>query len=638
MTPHPDPPAPPAPARRLLAPLLAAALLASGLAAWRFWPRPRPAGPESDDPRLTFDTPFLNVRPEVGYVGDAACARCHADHAETYRRHPMGRSFAPLPDAAGLDRYDEAARNPFERDGVSFRVERRDGRVFHRVSRAGPDGRALFDIEAEARYVIGSGSHGRSYLINRDGYLFQSPISWYSQKNIWDLSPGYTPDRLFERRVGPSCLFCHCNDADPVPDTANLYREPIVRSHAIGCERCHGPGELHAASRARGEAPDSPADPTIVNPGHLEPALREAVCQQCHLQGEARVLRRGRQPFDFRPGLPLHLFWSAFVRPPELTDNKAVSHVEQMADSRCFRGSGGKLGCTSCHDSHRLPAPEQRTAFYRGRCLTCHAEAGCKVPEEKRRQQSPSDDCTACHMPRSPSSDVAHTAVTDHRIVRTAAARPDAPRRWLAPGEMPLSHFHRDRPGADTTRDLGMALVEVAANQPESARPLAATALPLLPEGTAADDPAALEARAEALVMLERPSEGLKVLEAVLARSPRRESALTTAADVARQLNRPAVAVEYWRRALEVNPWPYRYHARLAGALAALGDWPAAAEACRAALERNPVSLPTRRFWVRCLISARQRERAQAEFDTLLALSPASEAEELRRWFAEETR
>ena len=29
---------------------------------------------------------------------------------------------------------------------------------------------------------------GRSYLVAQDGYLFKSPISWYSEKNLWDLA------------------------------------------------------------------------------------------------------------------------------------------------------------------------------------------------------------------------------------------------------------------------------------------------------------------------------------------------------------------------------------------------------------------------------------------------------------------
>ena len=43
---------------------------------------------------------------------------------------------------------------------------------------------------------------------------------------------------------------------------------------------------------------DGPADYTIVNPGRLGWPLREAVCQQCHLGGAARVVRRGRKRAD----------------------------------------------------------------------------------------------------------------------------------------------------------------------------------------------------------------------------------------------------------------------------------------------------------------------------------------------------
>ncbi len=39
---------------------------------------------------------WKNTSPHVKYVGDAACARCHGEIVETYRRHPMGRSLAPI--------------------------------------------------------------------------------------------------------------------------------------------------------------------------------------------------------------------------------------------------------------------------------------------------------------------------------------------------------------------------------------------------------------------------------------------------------------------------------------------------------------------------------------------------------------
>jgi hypothetical protein len=86
-------------------------LLAAG-AVWQWWPRPAAEGPraEDDDPRLTYATPYRNVRPGVKYVGDRVCARCHADLAESFRQHPMGRSLAPVADARAIERYDPTAK------------------------------------------------------------------------------------------------------------------------------------------------------------------------------------------------------------------------------------------------------------------------------------------------------------------------------------------------------------------------------------------------------------------------------------------------------------------------------------------------------------------------------------------------
>src|SRR5262249_38128802 len=75
----------------LLAAFLASAVgIPAALIAWR-------RAPERSR-RLDLDTgsPYRNTRAGVEYVGDAACARCHTEIAETYRRHPMGRSLAPI--------------------------------------------------------------------------------------------------------------------------------------------------------------------------------------------------------------------------------------------------------------------------------------------------------------------------------------------------------------------------------------------------------------------------------------------------------------------------------------------------------------------------------------------------------------
>ena len=88
-----------------------------------------------------------------------------------------------------------------------------------------------------------------------------------------------------------------------------------------------------------------------------------------------------------------------------------------MYASRCFRASSGdaKLGCISCHDPHERPAPAQKVAYYRDRCLNCHADQGCSVPVAVRIKTNPDDSCVACHMP-STGSTINHTAVVDPRV------------------------------------------------------------------------------------------------------------------------------------------------------------------------------------------------------------------------------
>src|SRR6184192_877355 len=99
--------------RLTLAIAAVAALLSMALAA-RWWTsRSTPDSnqrAEASDPRLTLSTPFLNVRPDVKYVGDSACADCHAEQFEQYRQHPMGRSLAPVAAASPMERFEAAAR------------------------------------------------------------------------------------------------------------------------------------------------------------------------------------------------------------------------------------------------------------------------------------------------------------------------------------------------------------------------------------------------------------------------------------------------------------------------------------------------------------------------------------------------
>jgi hypothetical protein len=501
-----------------------------------------PAKLKSSDPRLTCPTPYRNVRPEVKYVGDGACAGCHTSQSDNYRQHPMGRSFAMVANASPLERYDLTAHNPFKAGLFTYRIEQEKDKVRHAETLNDSAGRAVAETSAAVHFVVGSGNNGRAYLIDHDGYLFASPITWYPRKGIWDLSPGYEKTNPhFGRPINPSCLFCHANHADQVSGTMNRYRASNFHGEAIGCERCHGPGELHVQRRAEA-LPVTGLDETIVNPSKLEHSLREAVCQQCHLQGQQRILRRGLNTFDFRPGLPLCLFSSDFIKPPEESDTKFVGSVEQMYASQCFSKSTGskKLGCISCHDPHSVPAAERKASFYRERCLDCHKDKGCSLPLDARLKKE--DSCYACHMPPT-GSNINHTTISDHRIVRTPQSSPI--RGQPSPAGTLLVHFHQNllpTPDPESERDLGIALVQYADSLP-SGDMLSAVierALPYLEKALSRDeqDLPALEAKGNALWFLSRLNESIGCYEQVLKVDPEREMTLYRAASLSLRLGR----------------------------------------------------------------------------------------------------
>ncbi len=594
------------------------------------------ARPSGGDPAA--GSPWRNARRGVKFVGDAECARCHSEIARTYSRHPMGRSLGLARDAV-IPGENPSSPASFLSQGFEYSVERRGDRVFHKETRKGADGRVLTENEAEARYVLGSGEQALAFLLDRDGYLFESPITWYSKEGKWDLSPGYERDNLhFERFAKPACLFCHSNRFDHVEGTENRYREPIFRGHAIGCERCHGPGELHVK---RPETLDGEA-PNIVNPSGLESSLRESVCQQCHLQGDIRVVREGRSLDEFRPGLPLSRFESVFVKAATVGKSRFFGQVEQMHDSRCFRESRGEMGCISCHDPHTLPPPEEKVAYYRGRCLECHAKKGCSLPVEERRTRSRDDNCIECHMPRSSNAQVPHTATTLHLIPRFADredSTTDPPLRAGGDG-VPLVHFHRDvlEPGerAEVARDLAIALtLKSQAILGMSAAGVSRMALPLLEASLAArpDDAPAWGAKGSALWSLHRREESLAAYQTALEKSPDREETLVAVATRAAQSGRRKEALASWRRAIEINPWRADYHQALGIEYARDREWRSAVEESRKALRLNPSNVEGRMFLVQCLLKSGRVQEARVEFEIVLGYDPPGR-ENLERWFA----
>ena len=333
-----------------------------------------------------------------------------------------------------------------QKSGVHYRIYADDGtnKVWLTFERANdPEVRG----KRQLLYYIGSGRRGRSYLFAVDGFLFESPVNWYTDRHVWDMAPAYGNASQIPMNLPAftSCLHCHVSGLQPpIAGTQNRYSLPPFAYAGVTCERCHGPGAAHIKGGP------------IVNPAKLDPARRDAVCMQCHLEGKAAIERSGRHVYDFQPGQQLSDYIRYFVFANQQRGLGAVSQVEALAQSVCKKKSGDVMSCTSCHDPHHEPAAAERVSYYRSKCLACH---GAKFATRHHPGQQ---DCVSCHMPSSLSTDVAHTEVTDHRILRRPISAPlqqDGYAQSALPQLVPFPDSQKpDSPKMDDDlRDLALA-------------------------------------------------------------------------------------------------------------------------------------------------------------------------------------
>lgn len=365
------------------------------------------------------------------------CAPCHREIYERYGQTPMANASGPAAEGFIAADFLHAA------SGVHYRIWQEAGRVWLSYEREGAQAGRALNGRQELRYFLGSGKRGRTYLFQQQGYWFEAPINWYAKKQIWDMTPNYLAAREMPLTlpVDPGCLRCHTSGAaSALPDARNHYAAEPFAWGGITCAACHGDGSAHIASGGKVR---------MMNLDALEPVRRDSVCLNCHLEGQAAVVREGKRLENFVPGDNLFDYALFFVyRNDSGSGGRATSQWEALLKSECKQKS--RMTCTTCHDPHGSPSAGERVAFYRKRCLQCHQQDGFA-----ENHHSENLDCTACHMARPPSNDIAHEQVTDHWI-----------RRRVSQERLPLaSAGELEVVGgfAAGDRELGLAYAQMAA-------------------------------------------------------------------------------------------------------------------------------------------------------------------------------
>ena len=407
---------------------------------------------------------YLNHSDSAKYVGINTCKLCHQDIYNTYIKTGMGKSFDNATKTKSASNFKHSEIYDKVGDFFYKAFWKKDSLYFleYRLKNKDTIHKRLEKVD----FIVGSGQHTNSHIQSVNGYLNQMPMTFYTQKQLWDLPPGFENghNTRFTRKIGLECMSCHNNYPEFVLGSENKFSSV---PEGINCERCHGPGSIHVAERQTGKNIDTSKyiDYSIVNPSKLSIDAQFDICQRCHLQGNT-VLKEGKSFYDFKPGTKLNDYMTVFLPKYKDSDDEFImaSHADRLKQSACFIKSIEKIKkntvvsntsmvsnnnlkpykeamtCVTCHNPH-VSVKETNKNVFNDACNNCHF-GGMEKTKEKEETRGINDErlkiknnstfgsklicnkkgvnkasnCVSCHMPKSGSIDIPHVTVHDHYI------------------------------------------------------------------------------------------------------------------------------------------------------------------------------------------------------------------------------
>jgi len=134
---------------------------------------------------------------------------CHQDVYETFIKTGMGQSF-------NLASHQKSAARFGKNEVIYDTANDLHYKPFWtgdtlKISEYRLQGKDTIHKRTEkVSYIIGSGQHTNSHMINVNGYVYQAPFTFYTQRGVWDLPPGFEHNNVgFKRPIGLECMSCH---------------------------------------------------------------------------------------------------------------------------------------------------------------------------------------------------------------------------------------------------------------------------------------------------------------------------------------------------------------------------------------------------------------------------------------------
>jgi hypothetical protein len=316
---------------------------------------------------------------QTGSKPPAACAKCHVE-ALTQPTTFMAHALEAVTTSKVLTEHPVLTTTVGK---YSYRIERKGSQSEYSVT----DGTDT--VTMPIRWALGADfSIGQTYILEKDGQLFESRVSWFRELNGLGPTMGYVgsvPANLQDaagRLLGLDeklrCFGCHSTDA--------VHGKQLSLDHLIPgvqCAHCHQGTEAHLAAVDHGNQQGAPKELSRLMKLSAEEASN--FCGQCHRT------------------------WAEIAGEP----NPSIANIRfqpyRLTGSKCYDPDDARISCLACHNPHH--DFNAQTVDFDKKCLTCHAGGkpsakACPVAKEK---------CVSCHMPKLELPG-AHYKFTDHRI------------------------------------------------------------------------------------------------------------------------------------------------------------------------------------------------------------------------------
>lgn len=300
---------------------------------------------------------------ELAYIGSESCKACHTDKFDAWVASGHPYKFTVV---------EDGVQPTYPAEAVNFQSTWMDGLA---------DG--SHDWSDIAGVIGGYGWKAR--FVGKDGHIIGTANSSYSpgyghnQINFFDgENHGWVDYHPADEKIyNYSCFKCHTTGGT----TEGTWLEGVdnlgtFSEGGIGCESCHGPGNLHVAAPSKEnidrvyefahtdnslgglevngtvQMPDSNGDDVVF------------LCGTCHNRGYAN-------PIDSKGGF--------------------IKHHEQWDEFVVTKHGKGGLTCTTCHDPHK------RTIWdgdgIKATCVSCHSD------QQAHTKHNSAANCIDCHMP-----------------------------------------------------------------------------------------------------------------------------------------------------------------------------------------------------------------------------------------------